>query len=358
MKKIERVRKWLQEKGCDGLILSRRDNYTWVTDGAKNHVMSSVETGIGHLLITEEHIWLVADSSDALRMSEEQNPLQAEVVKIPWYDSAEDKICQILQGKKVVSDTGMAGTDLVQQELLELRMDLEQDELLRYREIGKECACIVENVCKDARRGQTEAEIAAELKCRCIRAGISPDCVLVGADERILRYRHPMPTDQEIRQSLMVVLGGEKYGLNISMTRMVYFEQISEEIRKRYEKTQQIFAAMQLWMREGMAYRDYFSVVREWYEKAGYPDEWKKHHQGGPTGYGCREIVVGPDQQGCIRAGRAYAWNPTIQGTKCEETTLLLDSGAEILTRTEEWPRRRIDTPYGSLDVAEILKQY
>lgn len=358
MEKVERIRKWLQEKGYDALILSRRDNYAWMTDGAKNHVMWSVENGVGHLVVTVDRIWLVADSSDAARLTVEQNPLQAEMAEVPWYGSVEDKICQILGGKTAVSDTGMAGTDNVQSELLDLRMDLSPQEIRQYREIGKECAGIVEGVCKDARRGQTEAEIAAKLRCRCIRAGISPDCVLVGADERILQYRHPMPTDKEIRQSLMVVLGGEKYGLNISMTRMVYFEPIPEMIQERYEKTQQVFANMQLQMKEGMAYGDYFSAVRTMYTEAGYPDEWQKHHQGGPTGYGCREIVVGPKTQGCIRAGRAYAWNPTIQGTKCEETTLLLDHGVEILTRTPEWPCKWIDTPDGSLSVAEILKQY
>lgn len=358
MEKIEKIRKWLEEKGCDGLILSRRDNYTWVTDGAKNHVMWSVENGIGHLVITADHLWLIADSSDAARMADEQNPLQAEVAEVPWYGSVEEKIRQIFRGKNAVSDTGIAGTQNVQQELLELRMDLDPQEILRYREIGKECAGIVEGICKEARRGQTEAEIAAELKCRCIRAGISPDCVLVGADERILRYRHPMPTDKKISQSLMVVLGGEKYGLNISMTRMVYFEPVPKKIQERYEKTQWIFAGMQLGMRDGMAYRDYFSAVRTLYEEAGYPGEWQKHHQGGPTGYGCREIVVGPDTNGSIRTGRAYAWNPTISGTKCEETTFLKDRGVEVFTRTSEWPVRRIDTSWGSLDVAEILKQY
>ena len=34
----------------------------------------------------------------------------------------------------------------------------------------------------------------------------------------------------------MVVLGGEKYGLYISMTRIVYFDEIPEEIYERYQK--------------------------------------------------------------------------------------------------------------------------
>ena len=227
--------------------------------------------------------------------------------------------------------------------------------MARYHEIGQECANIVEKVAMEARPGQTEREVAALLKMRCIDKGISPDCVLVGSDERILNYRHPVPSDKKIKNSLMVVLGGEKYGLNISMTRMVYFQEIPKEIHERMQKTQYIFAAMQNMMREGLPYKEYFEEVKSLYAQAGYPDEWKMHHQGGPTGYGCREFVVTPSTEGIIKEGQAYAWNPTIQGTKCEETTYLKGGKIDILTRTEQWPCSVISTKYGDFQVADIL---
>ena len=162
---------------------------------------------------------------------------------------------------------------------------LSEEEVERYREVGAACAQIVEKICKEARPGQTEEEIADRVKCSCIEQGISPDCVLVGADERILDFRHPMPTNKEIKKSLMVVLGGEKYGLYISMTRIVYFDEIPEEIYERYQKTQYVFACMQQMMQEGMEYSEYFAKVQKLYDDAGYEGEWKMHHQGGPTGY-------------------------------------------------------------------------
>ena len=39
----------------------------------------------------------------------------------------------------------------------------------------------------------------------------------------------------------MVVLGGEKYGLNISMTRIVSYGKPDKEIAARMKKTQYIF---------------------------------------------------------------------------------------------------------------------
>lgn len=66
-------------------------------------------------------------------------------------------------------------------------------------------------------------------------------------------------------------------------------------------------------------------------------------------------IVVTPDTEGMIRNNQAYAWNPTVAGTKCEETTFLTDNGIEIFTRTKEWPCSVIGTGYGRCSVADIL---
>lgn len=357
MNAVDKIRNWLAEKNYDGVLLGRRNNYAWVSGGAKNHVLSSAETGIAYYVIRREGLELIADSSDLARMETEQNPLGAEGVLVPWYESVDEYVEQMAAGKIYVSDTGVGGTKNVQSELMALRMRLSDAEVGKYREIGALCAKIVEGVCKEAKAGDTEEEIACRLKCRCLENGVSPDCVLVGADERILNYRHPMPTDKKAKNSLMVVLGGEKYGLNISMTRMVYFSDVPGEIRERYEKTAYIFACMQCMMTEGRTYGDYFAGVQRLYREAGYDGEWQMHHQGGPTGYACREFTAAPGMTEVMHAQTAYAWNPTIQGTKCEETTYFDGENTETFTATADWPRKRIHTPYGDFCVADILKR-
>lgn len=357
MEAVDRIRSWIEKNGYDGIILGRRDNYAWVSGGAKNHVLSSTKDGVACYVISKDNIKLAADSSDLLRMSTEQDPLKAEAVLIPWYESAEKHIQQMIREKIYVSDTGIAGTKNVQQELIELRMRLSEEEKKRYQEVGVLCAQIVESVCRETMPGDTEEQTACRLKCRCLQNGISPDCVLVGADERILEYRHPMPTDKKIEKSLMVVLGGEKYGLNVSITRMVCFGSVPEEIQNRYKKVRYIFACMQKMMRDQETYGEYFAEVQKLYQEAGYAQEWTQHHQGGPTGYGCREYVALPGMDKKIRAGGAYAWNPTIRGTKCEETTYLGANGIETFTRTKEWPCTVVDTPYGAFETADILEK-
>lgn len=354
METLKRIREWMRQKDYDGVILGRRDSYAWISQGAKNHVVANDAEGVAYYVITRENVWLAADSSDAARMGAEQNPLHGTVIEVPWYESIEETLRELVSPGKFVSDTGIAGTENALEDLIELRMVLSEEEKLRYKAIGTECAKIAEHVCHSARPGQTENEIAGLLKSLCIQKGIAPDCVLVGSDSRILDYRHPFPTDKPIEKSLMVVLGGEKYGLNISMTRIVYFSNIPEEIKERCKKTQYIFACMQTMMRDGLSYGEYFDCVKELYCKAGWEDEWKAHHQGGPTGYQCREWVAVPGMTSVMHRNQAYAWNPTILGTKCEETTILEENGVITLTRTGNWPCSVISTPYGTYEAAEI----
>lgn len=354
---VTKIREWINEKKYDGVLLSRRDNYTWVTGGNEHHVLSTTAFGVGHLLITPQDLIVFADCSDARRIKDEQNNLQAQIVEIPWYENVDDKVRESICGKNIVSDSGMLHTPNVQAELVTLRLILTEREISLYREVGREAAEIVESVCRAAMPGQTEIEIATMVKTQCLEQGISPDCVLVGVDDRILKYRHPMPTKQKLKQSLMVVLGGEKYGLNVSMTRFVFFGSIPEDIQSKYEKLQYIFTAMQCMMKDGMTGNEYFQKVKALYKDAGFEDEWKLHHQGGSTGYACREVVMKPTDECVVRRGQAYAWNPTITGVKCEETTFLSENGIEVFTRTGTWPVKTIETPYGTMDVVELLKK-
>lgn len=357
MSPIEKLYDWLETTPYQGVVLGRRDNYKWLTGGYDNAVVTNVEVGVAYLVVTDKEILLVADSSDSLRMLEEQNPLQAKGVLVPWYQTVEAYLIQMCREKNYVADTHIDGTTNIQEMLIDMRMGMDEATLDKYREVGQQCAKIVETIAAESNVGDEEISIANKVKAACIVQGISPDCVLVGSDERILKYRHPMPTKKLIRNSLMIVLGGEKYGLNVSITRMVCFGSIPEEMQERMEKTQYVFAQMQMQMRDNMTYQAYFKKIQEIYESIGYKDEWRMHHQGGPTGYGCREFVVLPECEKILKKNQVYAWNPTICGTKCEETTYFGTSGIEILTRTEKWPCKNIKTEHGSVNVTKILQK-
>ena len=56
------------------------------------------------------------------------------------------------------------------------------------------------------------------------------------------------------------------------------------------------------------------------------------------TAYENREIQARPDSSHIIEVGQAFAWNPSITGTKSEDTMLLTATGAQALSHTGDWP--------------------
>ena len=180
MKNLDKLLSWLQTSEYDGVILGRRDNFKWITEENANAVVTNAEVGVAHLLIEKDgSVTVAADSSDCPRMETEQNALRAKGMLIPWYESFEAHLKDYIGDRTFASDTGIADTDNVQSELINVRMQLSEKELKRYRKIGQECAGIVEGVAMNARPGQTEQEIADKIRTGCIAKGISPDLSLI-----------------------------------------------------------------------------------------------------------------------------------------------------------------------------------
>ena len=56
-------------------------------------------------------------------------------------------------------------------------------------------------------------------------------------------------------------------------------------------------------------------------------------HQGGPCGYQGRDYLGSPTAPGVVLENQPFAWNPSITGTKSEDTILATVAGPEIITR-------------------------
>jgi antitoxin VapB len=74
------------------------------------------------------------------------------------------------------------------------------------------------------------------------------------------------------------------------------------------------------------------------YAATGFTNEWQLHHQGGPAAYEPREFLATPGSSDVVAVGQAYAWNPSITGTKSEDTILVGEAGNEVLTTISGWP--------------------
>jgi antitoxin VapB len=79
------------------------------------------------------------------------------------------------------------------------------------------------------------------------------------------------------------------------------------------------------------------------YAERGFPGEWRRHHQGGLTGYEGREVFATPDEPTELPPSCAVAWNPSITGgAKSEDTALVSAEGVEVLTRTPSLPELEV----------------
>lgn len=201
----------------------------------------------------------------------------------------------------------------------------------------------MESVGKRVRKGWRENQVAAELSHELVGRGLEATVILVGSDERLKRYRHPLPTDRKIQNTVMMVICAKGYGLIANLTRIVHFGPMPVDLQLRHRACLEVECAMWDKSKIGVVAKDVFNAGVLKYSEQGFPGEWKKHHQGGPTGYETRDYLATPDCPFRLVENQSLAWNPSITGTKSEDTVLLTGKGLELLTPTPRWPMMKVN---------------
>lgn len=186
--------------------------------------------------------------------------------------------------------------------------------------------------------------------------GVRVPVCLVAADDRIARRRHPLPTSRRIHEQVMIALCIERDGLVCSITRLVSFTLVSDDLRRRHEAVCGVEAAAVVGTRVGRSLRQVFAEIVESYARAGFRDEWRLHHQGGSTGYQPRDVIATPENPTVVQANQAFAWNPSIAGTKGEDTMLATPEGFRWITAPgADWPCREVQVDGQKVVRPEIL---
>ncbi|MBN1489870.1 MAG: M24 family metallopeptidase [Phycisphaerae bacterium] len=343
--KQTQVAAFLDRHKCDIVFLTERCNFAWLTAGGTNHVVQGSDTGVATLAVTRDAVRCVTNTIEGPRMrTEELRDRPIAVIDAPWYDAAaQTKIwADLIGGRKAVADkilpTMPAGVGALPADFAELRWTLCAAELARYRELGALVSEAVQAVAREVRPGQSEFETGAALTERLNRDGIRTPVILMAADERISLYRHPVPTDRKIRKRILLATCAERGGLICSVTRLVSFEPLSDELRRKHAAVVRVDAAYYTATQPGRTLGEILAAGQAIYAETGFADEWKLHHQGGPMGYLAREAKATPGSTLRVRADQAFGWNPSITGTKSEDTIIARPDGAEIITASNGWP--------------------
>jgi Xaa-Pro aminopeptidase len=336
--KLQRLRAVMAERGIATVVLRQLSNIAWLTAGASTYVNTATDTGPSTLLITHGSTYFITDAIEATRIEREEAipSLGFTLTVEPWYERG-SRLATMLTGDSIAQDGPGIGVDF-SKELQDLRTHLQPEEVTRLRYVGAKAGEAIGETMLAIRPGMTEYAIAGLLANACLARGGQAIVNLVASDERIFNFRHPLPTEKAVERYVMVVVCLRHQGLIASATRLVHFGPIPENIAERSRIVASVDAQMILGTRAGKTMGDMFELAKQAYQDAGYPTAISEHHQGGSTGYMTREVLALPGNPTAIDEFQAFAWNPSLQGAKIEDTILLGSNGPEIMTPTPDWP--------------------
>ncbi len=367
--KRARIDRLLKDNKLDALIINTQKNFAWATAGANNWVSIADERGVANLIFRADgSSYAVMDNLELPRLKDEEKlaDLGFELVPAPWWEAGQrGKLLVEMAGRtgRIGSDTPLEGAQEVGDLVGRARWSLLPEECERYRQVCQAAGEALETTCLEIIPGMSEWSVAGYLAQACYERGLVPFVTLVAADERVYNYRHPIPTTKQIERYVMVVLCAKAGGLIANCTRLVHFGPCSPELIQKYRELLTVDATFNLNSKPGAVAGEIFAKAQQAYAYAGYPDEWQLHHQGGATGYAGRDYRAGPQSTQVVEEWQTFAWNPSIAGTKSEDTVLVSSTPGhelEVLTRPagSNWPMATVTVEgSGSIERPEILEK-
>jgi len=345
---LERIRALLRDRDLTGVVLTRPGAVSWAGGAMNPPIDRTASEDVVWLAVGAETVAVITTTVERDRIEAELLPAGADLVAVPWWDPE-------LLVSAASEALGAAAADLgsdghrgfgvdLEHELTAARLVLsaaEQDEL---RALGADAAGAVEHALRNWRPGALDTEVAAEIVGRVEAGGGDAPVVIVGADARVQRFRHPLARGVPTERLVMAVLVARRHGLHVALTRYAASGPTAE-LDLQLAAVRRIHRRALESGRPGRSYGQLYGALDAAYREAGHAEAWQGHYQGGPIGYGQREFELAPCQTGSpwwpvpIAAGAALALNPSLPGgAKDEDTFLITEAGPELMTTTNDWP--------------------
>jgi Xaa-Pro dipeptidase len=340
--KVARLRERMTEKGLDAILINKSENFAWITAGGDNIVTRYTENGICTIMITKDARYFICNNVETLRMIEEEllPDLGFEALTMMWFENKTQELIRgVIGGGKYASDNGIPDSVNANEVILVLERVLCENEIGRYLQLGKIYSPVIESYMTTIKPGDTEVAIAGRLGVKMWENGLEPVLYLVASDERILKYRHPVPTNKRVENVLMISCNARYKGLITKITRMMYFGKAPAELLEQYQKNIVIENRMVAMTRPGVSDKDIFDSAKRFYAEAGYPEMWQMHHQGGPESYTNGFYLMSDDVHEVVRLHQCYGYNPSITGTKTEDGFIVDEEGPIFLTYPVIFPK-------------------
>jgi Xaa-Pro aminopeptidase len=362
--KTERLVRLARESGLNGILLATQTNFAWLTGGGSNRIDGSREPGAGSLFVAADgRRFVIANAIEMPRLlGEELSAGDWQAVEYPWADehARPDTVARLAQqaagGGPIGADWPIVDAVAIDRPITRARNLLTQPEVDRYLQLGADAGRVLGEVCRTLEPGEEERAIAARAAGAMATVGARAVVTLVAADDRIARFRHPLAGAQRWRRLVMVVVCAQRNGLTVSLSRIVSSGRVPAPMKVLTEANAAVLGQLLEATRPGARGRELFAVVQKAYAAAGFPGEETRHHQGGAIGYRTREWLAHPESEEVVQARQAFAWNPSITGTKVEETALVDDSGLRLITTSPDWPSYPMSVGGATLPAPAVLE--
>ncbi|MGC8511227.1 MAG: M24 family metallopeptidase [Acidimicrobiales bacterium] len=332
------------------LLLTSSAAVGWRTGGLSDPIDLTAST---------DPVWVVdTDHGCALITSEIEGPRLAydyrvtdlgwQLVLVPWYqsDAALAAACTFAARppEDFLSDAPGVGTS-VRADLVAARLTLSEPEREDLRELGALVGRAVGRGVAAWRPGvSTDLEVAALTSGVLEEEGARAVCLIVGGDDRLRRFRHPLAVGDVCHDAIMVVVVARRRGLHAAATRIAV-RRADDEIVALARELATVDDAVLAASLPGGTWGEAVEALARGYAAIGRANEWRDHFQGGPIGFEQREFELAPGQSTSPywtltrETHTAVAWNPSVRGgAKIEDTYLVGAGGLEPLTVTPSWP--------------------
>lgn len=363
--KLDRVARLLAEENLGGVLLNAQHNFAWMTCGGRNGIDQSRDLGAATLFIRRDGCRFVLASRIEMPrlLDEELAEFDFEPVAFGWEAEKSSPSFVAEQAHWLLEAGGGLGADLpmggdvrvVEGGLARLRYSLTDAERDRYRALGRDAGQAIGELARSLTPGLTEQEIVRRAADALAAYGASAVVALVAADDRLSRFRHPTPTARNWEHVVMIAVCARRGGLTASLSRIVCAGQIPQELQRRTEATARVNAKLLAATKPGATGAALYEVAARVYADEGFPGEEHLHHQGGAIGYRTREWVAHPYNSEQVQMRQAFAWNPSITGTKVEETCLIFDGQCEVITASPDWPLISVEAEGAHYDLPGVL---
>ncbi len=355
----------MSQAGLGGVLINSQPNFAWLTAGGRNATDMSREAGAGTLLLRGDgKRFVIANRIEIERLMTEELERQGyEPVDFPWEEEKGNPSLIAQTARSLMTASLPIGSDLISAEGLRLiegdiaraRYQLTEDEIDRFKSLGKDAGLALGDVARNLEPGITEKEVAARTIEALTAVNAFPIVTLVAADDRLKRFRHPVPTDLKWKKVVMIVVCARRQGLVASLTRIVCHGAIPEDLDVRTRGSAFVNAALFDATRPGITGSELYAVAARAYGEVGFPGEEHLHHQGGAAGYRTRDWVAHPLNTEKVENGQAFAWNPSITGSKVEETCIAFGDRIEIITASPDWPSISVEVERRSYVLPGVL---